>query len=51
MEPTKKPKVKYFLTDKLEAENVVNEFLSKNESIVVKSIAMDDRRVMLLYEE
>jgi hypothetical protein len=29
MEPTKKPKVKYFLTDKLEAENVVNEFFIK----------------------
>jgi hypothetical protein len=29
MEPTKKPKAKYFLTDKLEAENVVNEFFIK----------------------
>ncbi len=37
--------------DKMEAEKVINEFLSKNDSIDVKSIAMDDNGVMLLYEE
>jgi hypothetical protein len=51
MEPTKKPRVKYFMkTDKIEAEKVINEFLSNNDSIDVKSIAMDDSGVMLLYE-
>jgi hypothetical protein len=42
MEPTKKRKVKCYLTDKLEADKIVNEFLFKNESINVKSIAMDE---------
>jgi hypothetical protein len=51
MEPTKKPKVKYLLNDKLEMEKVVNEFLSQNDLISVKSIAMDDNGVMLFYEE
>ena len=50
MESTKKPKVKYFLTGKFEAEQVINEFLSQNDSISVKSIAMDGNGVMLLYE-
>ncbi len=48
----KKPKVKYFMkADKLEVEKVINEFLSQHESIDVKSIAMDDQGIMLLYEE
>jgi hypothetical protein len=50
MEPTKKPKVKYFNIVKSEAEKQINEFLSKHESITVKSIAMDDLGVMLLYD-
>ena len=32
-------------------EKVINEFLSQNDSIDVKSISMDDNGVMLLYEE
>ena len=52
MEPTKKPKVKYFNTiPKLKAEKQINEFLSQKESINVKSITMDSYGVMLLYEE
>jgi len=51
MEPTKKPKVKYFNAVKLEAEKQINDFLSQHESIEVKSIAMDDVGVMLLYIE
>jgi hypothetical protein len=51
MEPTKKPKVKYFNIVKSEAEKQINEFLSQHESITIKSIAMDDLGVMLLYEE
>jgi hypothetical protein len=51
MEPTKKRKVKYFLIDKIKAEEIINEFLSQNDSIDVKSIAMDDTGVMLLFEE
>jgi hypothetical protein len=51
MVPTKKPKVKYFNVIKSEAEKQINEFLLQHESISVKSIAMDDLGVMLLYEE
>ena len=51
MEPTKKPKVKYFLIDKMESEKIINEFLSQNDSIDVKSISLDENGVMLLYEE
>ncbi|HSF50773.1 MAG TPA: hypothetical protein VLA74_08450 [Nitrososphaeraceae archaeon] len=51
MEPTKKPKVKYFNAVKSEAEKQINDFLSQHESIEVKSIAMDDVGVMLLYIE
>jgi hypothetical protein len=51
MEPTKKPKVKYFNAVKSEAEKQINHFLSQHESIEVKSIAMDDVGVMLLYIE
>ncbi|HEX7258710.1 MAG TPA: hypothetical protein VF242_11695 [Nitrososphaeraceae archaeon] len=52
MEPTKKPKVIYFLKDNsTEVEKVINEFLSEHDSISVKSIAMDESSVMLLYEE
>ncbi|HZL22814.1 MAG TPA: hypothetical protein VFC05_05785 [Nitrososphaeraceae archaeon] len=52
MEPTKKPKVIYFLKDKsTEVEKVINEFLSEHDTVSVKSIAMDEMGVMLLYEE
>lgn len=52
MEPTKKPKVKFFSTiSGLKAEKMINEFLSQRESIEVKSIAMHNYGVMLLYEE
>jgi ribosomal protein L10 len=52
MEPTKKPKVIYFLKDNsTEVEKVINEFLSEHDSISVKSIAMDESSVILLYEE
>ena len=52
MEPQKKPKVIYFLKDNTtEVEKIINEFLSEHESISVKSIAMDQTGVMLLYEE
>ena len=51
MEPTKKPKVKYFNAVKSEVEKQINDFLSQHESIEVKSIAMDDVGVMLLYIE
>lgn len=52
MEPTKKPKVIYFLKDNsTEVEKVINEFLSEHETVSVKSIAMDERGVILLYEE
>ena len=52
MQPTKKPKVIYFLKDKsTEVEKVINEFLSEHDTVSVKSIAMDEMGVMLLYEE
>ena len=51
MEPTKKPKLKYFDVVKSEAEKQINEFLSQNDSIDVKGISMDDTGVMLLFEE
>jgi hypothetical protein len=47
----KKSKVKYFDVVKSEAEKQINEFLSQHESRSVKSIAMDDSGVILLYEE
>ena len=52
MEPTKKPKAKYFLKDNsTEVEKVINEFLSEHDTVSVKSISMDESGVMLLYEE
>ena len=52
MEPTKKPKVIYFLKDNSTGvEKIINEFLSEHDSVSVKSIAMDESGVMLLYEE
>ena len=52
MEPTKKPKVKYFLKDNsTEVEQIINEFLSEHDTVSVKSISMDESGVMLLYEE
>ncbi len=52
MEPTKKPKAKYFLKDNsIEVEKVINEFLSEHDTVSVKGIAMDEMGVMLLYEE
>ena len=45
MEPTKKPKLKYFNVVKSEAVKQINEFLSQNDSIDVKSISMDDTGV------
>ncbi len=51
MEPTKKPKLKYFNVVKSEAEKQINEFLSQNDSIDVKNISMDDTGVMLLFED
>ena len=51
MELTKKTKLKYFNIVKSEAEKQINEFLSPNDSIDVKSISMDDTGVMLLFEE
>ena len=52
MEPQKKPKVIYFLKDSsTEVEKVINAFLAEHDSISVKSIAMDQTGVMLLYEE
>jgi hypothetical protein len=35
VEPTKKPKLKYFNVVKSEAEKQINEFLSQNDSIAV----------------
>ena len=52
MEPKKKPKVIYFLKDNTtEVEKIINEFLNEHDNISVKSIAMDQMGVMLLYEE
>ncbi|HJT84231.1 MAG TPA: hypothetical protein VJ697_07090 [Nitrososphaeraceae archaeon] len=52
MEPQKKPKVIYFLKDNTtEVEKIINKFLSEHDDISVKSIAMDQTGVMLLYEE
>jgi len=46
-----KTKLKYFNVVKSEAEKQINEFLSQNDSIDVKSISMDDTGVMPLFEE
>jgi len=52
MEPKKNQKVVYFLKDNTtEVEKVINEFLAEHENISVKSMAMDQMGVMLLYEE
>ena len=49
MEPTKKPKVKYFLKDhSTEVEQIINEFLSEHETVSLKITSLDDSGVMLL---
>jgi len=50
MNPTKKPTVKYLLTYNYKLRKLLMNFIP-NQSISVKSIAMDDNGVLLLYEE